>query len=316
MSNEATKWAMEQRNIKPATKTVLLCLADRHTKQYGCFPSHKRIAADACMSERSVRNHLAELEAMGLLRRVKGTGGKRLRGKDDQPQPVSTRYIFSFEEGFDAVETSAERAARAESRRQNCVKSRRQTLPPNSGIELLKEEDARETPDSNDLFEGVKRAVGFGPNAILPSWWRDRAAREHVTGWNERFGLTDAEILEVAALTRKEHPIPPDGPKALDRAMERRWRAKQAAKNGDKRRRHDKRPSAAPAKPVATEQDRLKLRADWVNGDGFLPHSSFSNGDVLRLLQHRLVTPERLRQRGLGNLIPDGPWTARREAVA
>lgn len=306
MSNEASKWAMEQRNMKPATKTVLLSLADRHTKQYGCFPSHKRIAADACMSERSVRNHLAKLEAMGLLRRVKGTGGRLKR--------AATRYVFAFEDGFEAVENSAERA---ESRRQKCVKSRRQNLPPNSvREEPLKEEDAREAPDSNDLFEGVKRAVGFGSNAILPSWWRDRAAREHVTGWKERFGLTDAEILEVAALTRKEHPIPPDGPKALDRAMERRWRAKQAAKNGDKRRRHDKRPTAAPAKPVATEQDRLKLRADWVNGDGFLPQSSFSNGDVLRLLQHRLVTPERLRQRGLGNLIPDGPWTARREAVA
>ena len=305
MSYQATNWAMKQRDMKPATKTVLLCLADRHNPENGCFPSHKRIATDACMSERSVRNHLAELEAMGLLRRVKGTGGRLKR--------AATRYVFAFEDGFEAVENSAERA---ESRRQKCAESRRQILPPNTVREPLKEEDAREAPDSNDLFEGVKRAVGFGPNAILPSWWRDRAASEHVTGWKERFGLTDAEILEVAALTRKEHPIPPDGPKALDRAMERRWRAKQAAKNGDKRRRHDKRPTAAPAKPVATEQDRLKLRADWVNGDGFLPQSSFSNGDVLRLLQHRLVTPERLRQRGLGNLIPDGPWTARREAVA
>jgi len=313
MSYQATNWAMKLRDMKPATKTVLLCLADRHTEQYGCFPSHKRIAADACMSERSVRNHLAELEALGHLRRVKGTGGKRLKGPDGQPRPVSTRYIFSYEDGFEAVDKSAERA---ESRRQNCVKSRRQILPPNSGIELLKEEDVREAPDSNDLFEGVKRAVGFGPNSILPSWWRERAASGHVIGWKDRFGLTEAEILDVAAATRKEHPIPPDGPKALDRAMERRWRAKQAAKSGDKRRRHDKRPSAAPAKPVASEQDRLKLRADWVNGDGFLPHSSFSNGDVLRLLQHRMVTPERLRQRGLGNLIPDGPWSTRREAVA
>jgi hypothetical protein len=257
------------------------------------------------MSERSVRTHLAELEAMGLLRRVKGTGGRLKR--------AATRYVFAFEEGFEAVDKSPERA---ESRRQKCAESRRQILPPNTVREPLKEEDAREAPDSNDLFEEVKRAVGFGPNAILPSWWRDRAAREHLTGWKQRFGLTDAEIVEVAALTRKEHPIPPDGPKALDRAMERRWRAKLAAKSGDKRRRHDKRPSAAPAKPVASEQDRLKLRADWVNGDGFLPHSSFSNGDVLRLLQHRMVTPERLRQRGLGNLIPDGPWSTRREAVA
>lgn len=313
MSHQATNWAMKLRDMKPATKAVLLCLANFHTPDKGCFPSHRRIATDACMSERSVRNHLAELEAMGHLRRIKGTGGKRLKGPDGEVLPVSTRYIFSFEDGFEAVDNTAHRA---ESRRQNCAKSRRQNLPPNTVREPLKEEDAREAPDSNDLFEGVKRAVGFGPNAILPSWWRERAARDHVIGWKERFGLTDAEILEVAAATRKEHPIPPDGPKALDRAMERRWRAKQAAKSGDKRRRHEKRSSAAPAKPPMSEQDRLKLRADWVNGDGFLPHSCFSNGDVLRLLQHRLVTPERLRQRGLGNLIPDGPWPTRREAVA
>lgn len=193
MSHQATNWAMKQRDMKPATKTVLLCLADRHNPENGCFPSHKRIATDACMSERSVRNHLAELEAMGLLRRVKGTGGRLKR--------AATRYVFAFEDGFEAVDNSAECA---ESRRQKCAESRRQILPPNTVREPLKEEDAREAPDSNDLFEGVKRAVGFGPNAILPSWWRERAARDHVIGWKERFGLTEAEILDVAAATRKD----------------------------------------------------------------------------------------------------------------
>lgn len=302
MSYQATNWAMKQRDMKPATKTVLLCLADRHNPENGCFPSHKRIATDACMSERSVRTHLAELEAMGLLRRVKGTGGRLKR--------AATRYVFAFEEGFEAVDKPAERA---ESRRQKCAESRRQILPPNTVREPLKEEDAREAPGSNDLFEGVKRAVGFGPNAILPSWWRERAAREHVMGWKERFGLTDAEILEVAALTRKDHPIPPDGPKALDRAMERRWRAKQAAKSGDKRRRHDKRPSAAPAKPVP-EQEVLKRWAEWMNRDGYV--SMPSNGLALRLLKEGLVTPERFRQRGFGHLLPEGATHARREAAA
>jgi len=119
MSHQATNWAMKQRDMKPATKTVLLCLADRHNPENGCFPSHKRIATDACMSERSVRTHLAELEAMGLLRRVKGTGGRLKR--------AATRYVFAFEDGFEAVEKPAERA---ESRRQKSAESRRQILPP------------------------------------------------------------------------------------------------------------------------------------------------------------------------------------------
>lgn len=304
MSYQATNWAMKQRDMKPATKTVLLCLADRHNPENGCFPSHKRIATDACMSERSVRNHLAELEAMGLLRRVKGTGGRLKR--------AATRYVFAFEDGFEAVENSAERA---ESRRQKCAESRRQILPPNTVREPLKEEDAREAPDSNDLFEGVKRAVGFGPNAILPSWWRDRAASEHVSGWKERFGLTDAEILEVAAQTRKEHPIPPDGPKALDRAMERRWRAKQAAKTGNKRRRHEKRPSAPPAKPVS-QHDALKLRAEWLNGDRYVPPTLITNAHVAELLGKGMVSPERFRRHNLGHLLPSGAVGSRREAVA
>lgn len=307
MSHQATNWAMQQRDMKPATKTVLLCLADRHNPEKGCFPSHKRIAADACMSERSVRNHLATLEAMGLLRRVKGTGGRIKR--------AATRYVFAFEDGFDAVPRPAERRPITESRRQKRPESRRQILPANPVKEPQKEEGAREARVSDDLFEGVKRAVGFGPNAILPSWWRGEAARDHVRRWKDQFGLTDAEILETAAATRKQHPIPPDGPKALDRAMERRGRAKQAENGTHRRRRSSKRPSAPPV-AKHSETEVLRKWADWVNGDGFLAPSALSNTLAYRLVSSGLVAPERFRQRGLGHLLPEGALGSRRDAVA
>lgn len=69
MSHHATAWAWGIRGLKPATKIVLLHLADRHNPDFGCFPSIARLARDCEMSERSVHTHLAELEASGLITR-------------------------------------------------------------------------------------------------------------------------------------------------------------------------------------------------------------------------------------------------------
>ena len=48
---------------------------------------------------------------------------------------------------------------------------------------------------------------------------------QHVRRWIDDLGLDEDAILEVARETRGEHPEPPDGPKALDRAMQRAQRA-------------------------------------------------------------------------------------------
>ena len=89
MSHEATRWAVQQRGLKPAERIVLFCLADRHNTSRGCFPSQQTLADDAEMSERSVRRHLASLEAKGLIERVRDNrqGGAF----------ASTRYILCFE---------------------------------------------------------------------------------------------------------------------------------------------------------------------------------------------------------------------------
>ena len=89
MSHTATSWAIKQRGIKPAAKIVLFHLADRHNPDYGCFPSHKTLAYDCEMSERSVRNQLATLETDGLIQRHR-------RLKPDGTY-ASTRYILGFE---------------------------------------------------------------------------------------------------------------------------------------------------------------------------------------------------------------------------
>jgi len=90
MSHEATTWAFGQRGLKPATKMVLLALANCHNPHHGCFPSKKRLAEDCEMSERSVADHLQKLEQGGLIS-VEKRGGKRMG------QFASNRYILGFE---------------------------------------------------------------------------------------------------------------------------------------------------------------------------------------------------------------------------
>lgn len=78
----------------------------------------------------------------------------------------------------------------------------------------------RET-ELDHFFAELLRALGIDPDGDLPVWWQVWPARAHVQRWTQDLGLTEDQILETARATRLEHPAPPDGPKALDRAMER-----------------------------------------------------------------------------------------------
>ncbi len=92
MSHEATKWAFEQRGVKPIAWRVLAHLANCHNPVAGCFPSQSYLA-DVCeVSRASINRHLDELEAMGLLRRERRHGKSRER--------ESTRYYLGFEKDF------------------------------------------------------------------------------------------------------------------------------------------------------------------------------------------------------------------------
>ena len=103
MSHAATNWAIKQRGLKPATKIVLWHLCDRYNPDYGCFPSQDRLAEDCEISRSTLNEHLGQLEAAGLLRRV-----PRLHPVTKRQMP--TRYILGFEPGFaqDAAEPCPE----------------------------------------------------------------------------------------------------------------------------------------------------------------------------------------------------------------
>lgn len=344
MSHEATNWAIKQRGLKPTTKIVLWHLCDRFNPDYGCFPSQDRLAEDCEISRSTLNEHLGQLEAAGLLRRV-----PRLHPVTRRQMP--TRYILGFEPGFtphvpdpctetghgnaDDGETCAEPtpfeedlatepelcpetghgcAARAVSdfAPDPCpenAKSRVRNPDTNPVREPLsepvKEEEGAQAREaiSEEFFGELIRALSLDP-AALPGWWQGWPPREHVRRWRDDLGLDEDAILAVAEASRRDHPEPPDGPKALDRTMQRAaQRLKQtgaavakkgpATGNGETRRR--KRDDG----PRPSDDELAAFYAELVNSDRFLPPSTISNTMRDAMLTRGLVTVERLRERGV-----------------
>jgi hypothetical protein len=72
MSYDAQSWARKIVAGNGVRKAVLMSIANRANDADGaCWPSQKRIAAETEFCERAVRNALADLEEMGLIRREK-----------------------------------------------------------------------------------------------------------------------------------------------------------------------------------------------------------------------------------------------------
>ena len=168
--------------------------------------------------------------------------------------------------------------------------------------EPVKEEEegaAARDADFDQFFAELLTALGFAANATLPAWWQGWPARLHVRRWRDDLGLSEDRIVEVATESRADHPNPPDGPKALDRFMERAAQrdalAATANANGQKAKRQRK----GEVKPLLTDDEKAAFYAKMVNADGYLPQSVISNTIRDAMLVRGLVTPERLRQRGV-----------------
>lgn len=96
MSHAATKWAIEQRGLRPAAKIVLWHLCDRYHPDNGCFPSQDRLADDCEMSRSALNDHLKSLEEACKI--------KRDQRRDPRTRKIiSTQYHFPFENGFVAT---------------------------------------------------------------------------------------------------------------------------------------------------------------------------------------------------------------------
>jgi hypothetical protein len=330
MSHKATLWAIEQRGLKPTTKIVLWHLCDRFNPDFGCFPSQARLAQDCEISRSALNDHLDRLEASKLLRRVPRVDPVTKRQMptryilgfeegfapdDPGPCPESGHGDWPVAIGDDVapgtgdfVDPCLEIAhgnpqeavsgfcpdpcpENAESR----VRNPDTNLVREPLSKPVKEEEGAQAcaAISDQFFGEVLLALGLDATA-LPGWWQGWPPRLHVQRWRDELGLTEAEIVTVAEASRQEHPEPPDGPKALDRAMQRAAGRKVEAA-GQKRRKR-KSEQAPAAKPIT---DLPAFYARIVNADGYLPVSAISNTMRDAMLGRGLVTAERLRERGI-----------------
>jgi len=321
MSHKATVWAIQQRGLKPATKIVLWFLCDRHNPDYGCFPTQVRLADDAEMSVSALNEHLTKLEDLRLIHRVR-THDPHTRKRQ------ATRYILGFEESFpqeptpeigdgfarteeeqDADPTPASGHGTISGFAAKPSPDFAQSHLRNPEINLVREplskpvkeeEDARARDSDFDRFlTDLLGTLGFAANARLPAWWQGEPARLHIRRWIDELGLSEDQIVEVATETRRDHPNPPDGPKALDRFMERAAQrdAQAAAAEGGRRNaklRHNREDGAPPS-----ADELAAFYAGLVNSDGFLPANTISNTMRDAMLARGLVTAERLQMRGV-----------------
>ena len=338
MSHFATNWAIRHRKMKPTTKIVLWHLCDRHNPDYGCFPAQNRLAHDCEISRAALNSHLTLLETRGLLRRERriDPGTKRqmstryiLAFEDDFDQgpeateagrPCPDSGHGSADEQFQdssALETEAGEKPCPDSRHgavsrkqpEPCPENRQsrvQNLDTNSVREPLskpvkEEEDAQaRDADFDRFFAELLNALGFAANTALPAWWQGWPARLHVRRWIDNLGLSEDRIIEIATESRADHPIPPDGPKALDRFMERaaQREAQDAAATARSVKAKPRR--AADAKLPHDDDEAAVFYAGKVNSNEYLPRGMISAAMCGLILARGLVTPERLNQRVVG----------------
>ena len=324
MSHKATNWAIQQRGLKPATKIVLWFLCDRHNPDFGCFPTQARLAEDAEMSVSALNAHLAKLEELRLIHRVRSHDPRTHKRQ-------ATRYILGFEESFPqeptpetidgVLGTEKEQHANPTPDSGHGIDAKAisgfspkpspdfaQSHLRNPDTNLVREplskpvkeeEDAQARNSSFEIFFAeLLGALGFAADASLPAWWQGEPARLHIRRWSEELGLSEDRIIEVATETRQDHPRPPDGPKALDRFMERAARRDaQMAATG--RTQTAKRSRKGQGKPPPNPDELATFYAAKVNSDEYLPASMISNAMCAAMLERGLVTAKRLRARGV-----------------
>ena len=320
MSHAATNWAIQQRGLKPATKIVLWHLCDRHNPDFGCFPTQVRLAEDAEMSISSLNDHLKKLEELGLIQRIQCQDHRTKRRQ-------ATRYILGFEmagpqepspeigdgqQGTD-WENDAEPcpefgdgancefgAVPSPKNNQSHLRNSETNLVREPLSKPVKEEEDAQARDSDfdRFFEELLGALGFANDATLPAWWQGWPARTHVRRWIDDLGLSEDRILEVAHASRNDHPNPPDGPKALDRFMERAARRDAQAAAGASGRK-PKRQRMDGAAPPPSPDELAAFYAAKVNSEEYLPNGMISTAMCAAMLERRLVTAARLRMRGV-----------------
>jgi hypothetical protein len=165
--------------------------------------------------------------------------------------------------------------------------------------------DASGTPPASGLSGLLRRvlvAVNHDPDSDLPHWWTGPGALTSMERWRA-FGLSDDQIVACAADTRKDNATPPEGPKALDRAMQR---------FADSLRKRVGKPAImTPEQERAARLENLKWWAKNIEERPSLAASNIKLGLADELLTEGLTTPQALRRACVPFRIGPGTVCAR-----
>ena len=315
VSHRATNWAIQQRGLRPATKLVLFYLCDRHNPDYGCFPSQLQLAEDAEMGPSALNEHLKMLESVGLIHRLRRVDPRTKR-------QLSTRYILAFEADFpqkpspesgDGNPTNPSPDAPTPCPKSGDGNAEKPTPDfaqndPDPTPDLT---DCRlRNPESNLVREPVTTTTRFalneseieafcfeacGTGICVESRDALVATPQVLALWiGEGFDLERDILPTIRARTRKERSRPIRTwdyfTDAIREANGKRTTA--IATAGD-----------APGikqPPVAPSVDQIAVfHADWVNSNRYVPSNAISNTLRDAMLACGLVTPARLRERGI-----------------
>ena len=304
MSHVATHWLA---TVSPTDLThgefrVLFHLCDCHNPAHGCFPTQSYLMEVTGLSNGGLNKALSKLEGNGLIKRRRAIE-KRTR------QRMPTRYILGFEydepqepsplsgDGNDPENDKSHlHSVEMETAKAISTQSASHLHPGGVYInaepvrEPVREEEeragARAGKSFDDFFSALLRVCGFSADEDLPVWWHGDGARAHVSRWIGSLGLSEDRVLDVARKFRAEKPDRPQGPKAMDRAMERAARG--ATKSAKKK-----------SGTVASEDDQISFYAEWINSDRFLPKNAVSDRMVGLLIERGSVTRDRLSARGV-----------------
>jgi len=125
MSIGLIDWALKQAVYPSAAKFVLVALANYADENDYCYPSQSRLALDTGQSERSVRAHIAQLEADGWIK----------RDQRRRPNGSFTSDAFTIQRQI----SPAANLASGKKRRQPAAKS----AAPEPSLEPLDTKDAK-----------------------------------------------------------------------------------------------------------------------------------------------------------------------------
>ena len=291
MSHKATNWAIQQRGLMPATKLVLWYLCDRHTPDFGCYPSQDQLADDAEISRASLNTHLRKLEEAGLIRRQR-------RAEQGTKQRKSTRYLLGFEDDFSQKPCPDSGHGNGQKPCPNLEQNREKPCPnpEQSHVRILdtnlvrkketttaRDAHARQAPETTCLA-ACGEGLSYEARAVIG------ATAPVIDGWLAAGYDLDADILPVLqarTLRKRADPI-------------RTWAYFTPAIT----KRHAQRTAQA-AKPkgagemgsVPTAYDLMVMTADWINSGRYVPPSAVSTSKRAALLAAGLVTEATLRAR-------------------